>query len=70
MHIHTVCLQITITELLYKASIVSDTLKKPVPVVNTGGTGKEQQQPATLFSTGIVRGEVTCHVSGRVWHVM
>lgn len=61
MHIHTVCLQLKITEMLYSSAKASGTLDKPLPVV---GRGEGQEQPATLFSSGYVRGEVICNVSG------
>ena len=64
MHIHTVCLQLKITELLHSSAVENNTLNKPLSVVG-GGRGEGHDQPATLFSTGVVRGEVICNVSGR-----
>lgn len=49
-------------ELLYKAAVAGNTLTKPVPMISGGG-GEGGAQPATLFSTGIVRGEFACNVS-------
>ena len=58
-------MQLKITELLYTAARTTDTLEKPLPVVG-GGRGEGQEQPVTLFSSGHVRGEVICNVSGCV----
>lgn len=49
-----------VVDLLHKAAVTENTVTKPVPMISAGGDGVPQ--PATLFSNGIVRGEVTCHV--------
>ena len=64
-------MQLKITELLYSTAKATDTLEKSLPIVG-GVRGEGQEQPATLFSSGHVRGEVICNVSGRgnwVWFV-